>query len=565
MCAVIGIIVFGELLHFTRVAPSAPAVSSNIVINQVYGGGGNSGSSYRNDFIELFNRGASSVDVSGWSVQYTSAGGTSWQVTTLNGSIAPGHYYLVQESAGTGGTINLPAPDAAGTIAMSATAGKVAVVRNSTALTSCTDSNVVDLVGYGSGPTCFEGTAAAPAPSNTTSIVRASSGCADTDNNAQDFSTASPAPHNSSSPATDCSVAPPPTPTPTPTPTPVAGCGVERWSVKTGTDADAAQINLLPETLTSIATMRSWAAPSSLPANNRIAPYETTNWVVAATLIKFKKEDDSDYHVVITDHDGNTMVTELAAPLCVGTGSPLLSGITKARGQFDNRFTATNVFQTVNVPVRITGTAFFDFQHGQTGVAPNAIEIHPILDIVFNPSPVLLTESGTQHAVALDSVTMFRDPFPVATNYNFSADKRTRVMLFISDLELTPTENASAVSLQAEDEQHNIYPLAVEYLGKVPDFDWLTEVVVKLPDAIANAQQVWLSVRVRDVVSNKAYINIKPTGTVSFLKSDIWKNFAFDSFADFKLNPNNSRLVASAQPEELLFQTLASSSLFRRR
>lgn len=557
MCAMLGIIVFGELLHFTRVAPFVPATSTNIVISQVYGGGGNSGSTYRNDFIELVNHGASSVDVTGWSVQYASAGGTTWQVTTLSGNIAPGHYYLVQEAAGTGGTINLPVPDATGSINMSATAGRVAIVRNSTALTSCTDSSVVDLVGYGSGVSCSEGAAAAPAPSNTTSILRASSGCTDTDNNAQDFSIASPAPHNSSSPVTDCSTTPPPPPPP-----PASECGVERWSVKTGTDADAGQVNLVPETPTSIATMRSWTAPSSLPANNRIAPYETTNWTVWATLVKFKKEDDSDYHVVITDHDGNTMVTEVAAPLCVGPDSPLFSGITKARSQFDNRLTATSSFQTVNVPVRITGAGFFDFQHGQTGVAPNAIEIHPILDIVFNPAPTLLTEPGTQHAIALDSVTMFRDPFPVATTANFSTDQRTRIMLFISDLELMPTEGPSAVSIQAEDEQHNVYSLTVEYMGKVEKLDWLTEAVVKLPDAVANAQQVWLSVHVRDVVSNRAFINIKPSGSISFLKSGIWKAFAFDSFDDFKVSPNNKPiLTATARSEELLLQALASSSL----
>ena len=99
---------------------SASATSSGIVISQVYGGGGNSGATYKNDFIELFNRGASPVNVTGWSVQYASAAGTSWQVTNLSGTIAAGQYYLVQEAAGAGGTTNLPTPDATGSIAMSA-------------------------------------------------------------------------------------------------------------------------------------------------------------------------------------------------------------------------------------------------------------------------------------------------------------------------------------------------------------------------------------------------------------------------------------------------------------
>src|SRR5207247_2434199 len=100
-----------------------------LVISQAYGGGGNSGSTYTNDFIEVYNRGTSTVNLAGWSVQYNSATATgTWQVTNLSGSIAPGHYFLVQESNGTGGTTPLPTPDAAGTIAMSGTNAKVALV-----------------------------------------------------------------------------------------------------------------------------------------------------------------------------------------------------------------------------------------------------------------------------------------------------------------------------------------------------------------------------------------------------------------------------------------------------
>src|SRR5512135_2395542 len=98
---------------------SAQAVSQDIVISQVYGGGGNSGATLKNDFIELYNLGSVPVDVTGWTVQYGSSGGTTWtNRTTLAGTIQPGHYSLIQEAAGTGGTTNLPAPDATGTIAM---------------------------------------------------------------------------------------------------------------------------------------------------------------------------------------------------------------------------------------------------------------------------------------------------------------------------------------------------------------------------------------------------------------------------------------------------------------
>src|SRR5262245_30036078 len=85
--------------------PSARVVSSTIVISQVYGGGGNAGATLKNDFIELFNRGTTTISLSGWSVQYAATTGTTWQVTPLTGSLAPGQYYLIQEAAGAGGSI----------------------------------------------------------------------------------------------------------------------------------------------------------------------------------------------------------------------------------------------------------------------------------------------------------------------------------------------------------------------------------------------------------------------------------------------------------------------------
>ena len=102
-----------------------------LVISQVYGGGGNSGASYANDFIELFNRTTTDIDVTGWSVQYASAGGNFNAATTLSGVIPAGGYYLVAEAAGTGGTTDLPTPDATGSLAMGGTSGKVLLMQSS--------------------------------------------------------------------------------------------------------------------------------------------------------------------------------------------------------------------------------------------------------------------------------------------------------------------------------------------------------------------------------------------------------------------------------------------------
>ena len=179
---------------------------SGLVISQVYGGGGNSGSTFKNDFIEIYNGGANAISLTGYSVQYASSTGTSWQVTPLTGSIASGQYYLVQESQGAGGTTSLPAPDATGTIAMSATAGKVALLSTTTAMSGTNGcpfaATVVDYVGYGTGANCFEGSAPTAALANATAASRKNLGRQDTNDNAADFSVGAASPRNTASPLT---------------------------------------------------------------------------------------------------------------------------------------------------------------------------------------------------------------------------------------------------------------------------------------------------------------------------------------------------------------------------
>ena len=126
-------------------------------------------------------------------------------------------------------------------------------------------------------------------------------------------------------------------------------------------------------------------------------------------------------------------------------------------------------------------------------------------------APVLLTEEGTNRAAAVDSVTLLRDPFPVFTPHNFSADGRTRVTLFAANLTLLPGEDASAVAAQAEDSAHRIYALAVEYVGKVPNVDALTQVIVRLPDELKGGGDVSVSLSLRGASSNRATVSIKPS------------------------------------------------------
>jgi hypothetical protein len=187
------------------------ALSTNVVISQVYGGGGSTGSVYQNDFIELFNRGTNTVRLDGWSVQYaaaTTGGFSSLQTTPLSGSIFPGQYYLIQESAGATNTGALPTPDCVGNISLSFANGKVALVSVTNVLSTgapgCPTSfaDIVDFVGYGTA-NCFE-SSPAPSPSTTDKAVLRKS-CVETDNNALDFLTATASARNSSTPFVPCS------------------------------------------------------------------------------------------------------------------------------------------------------------------------------------------------------------------------------------------------------------------------------------------------------------------------------------------------------------------------
>src|SRR6266550_203493 len=185
---------------------AAGAGASGVVVSQIYGGGGNAGATFRNDYVELFNAGSGAVDLSGWTVQYATAAGTTWQPTALSGTIAPGRYYLVQLASNADVGAAPPLADARGTSNIGGTSGKIALVRGATALTcgasagSCSAVPLLaDLVGYGSA-TDFEGAGSAPGLSNTSAAVRADDGCIDTADNATDFTAAAPTPRNSASP-----------------------------------------------------------------------------------------------------------------------------------------------------------------------------------------------------------------------------------------------------------------------------------------------------------------------------------------------------------------------------
>lgn len=217
-------------------------------------------------------------------------------------------------------------------------------------------------------------------------------------------------------------------------------CGVERWAVKTGTDAQAGSVNLTPLS-GSIDNLITITAPSPIPASTRVSPTELqTQTLTNVTLLEYKLENDSDYHLVLSSN-GKTMIAELPGPACVGSGSPFASAIAASRAAFDAKFTVTGSFQQANVLITLTGIPFFDQLHGQTGVAPNGIELHPVLHLCFgqdcagvtNPdfslsaSPATVNGAGASSSISvaptggfLGSVSLSASGLPSGASASFS-------------------------------------------------------------------------------------------------------------------------------------------------
>jgi hypothetical protein len=163
-------------------------------------------------------------------------------------------------------------------------------------------------------------------------------------------------------------------------------CGTERLPVKTLSDEDRNRVNLKPVPAT-VAALDALPRPALLPDNRRAAPVELTTYTVRAVLLEIRDEADHDLHLVIADpgDQHKTMIAEIVDPGC--------SGAIASRDVADLRRVRENFDRTYNPPpgqkywpkpgdvMEITGVGFFDFEHGQSGVAPNAIELHPVLDV----------------------------------------------------------------------------------------------------------------------------------------------------------------------------------------
>jgi hypothetical protein len=159
-------------------------------------------------------------------------------------------------------------------------------------------------------------------------------------------------------------------------------CGTERWSIKTLSDPDAEKVNYKPEHRT-VQYLRTLPRPDVHEDSPRLRPYEFRSYRVRAKLLLAAKEDDHDFHVVIGQphHGKRRMIVEFPDPQCKGpAGSIKRDAMARARRQLLNACgTIGSSFTELHGIAVIKGVAFFDFDHGQTGVAPNAIELHPAL------------------------------------------------------------------------------------------------------------------------------------------------------------------------------------------
>ena len=178
----------------------------------------------------------------------------------------------------------------------------------------------------------------------------------------------------------------PPALTASPPSSPPVGimCGEERWLVKTLSDQNAAQVNVTP-VQSSVAELRNLAPPPSLPQSSRIAPTELTVFTLTAQVVEMKLEEDRDIHLVIAEPSDPTvtMITEFPdADQCSGAvASAHTAEMRTARAALVAAFGQPSPSQFTNLTgmATVSGVGFFDFLHGQTGVAPNGIELHPVI------------------------------------------------------------------------------------------------------------------------------------------------------------------------------------------
>jgi hypothetical protein len=200
------------------------------------------------------------------------------------------------------------------------------------------------------------------------------------------------------------------------------------------------------------------------------------------------------------------VVSGLSLPGLSIDASGQLSGTLSGSGSLNLTVTATDAYGC-------SGSQTFSLTVSEPTPEPTATptpEPTPSPSDTVSTQLVLLTEENSERAIALDSVSLLRDSVSMLTPNLFSSDGHSRLMLFALNVELQPGETPLVITASAEDAEQRIYQLTVEYVGRVPQFDWLTQVIIKLPDEVANTREVWVSIKLRGTSSNKVLVRIRP-------------------------------------------------------
>lgn len=132
-------------------------------------------------------------------------------------------------------------------------------------------------------------------------------------------------------------------------------------------------------------------------------------------------------------------------------------------------------------------------------------------------APVLISDSASTRAVAVESVTLKDGPFAITSTVNFSNDTRTRIALFAMNMNLLPGEtangNATSFTADAEDAAHVHYPLNVEYVNQVPGFPGIYMIILRLNDNMSsNLGDVLVSLSLHTAASNRVRVAIGVNG-----------------------------------------------------
>ena len=234
-------------------------------------------------------------------------------------------------------------------------------------------------------------------------------------------------------------------------------------------------------------------------ASQRAAAQATTTFTISGT---------------VTDSNGSTMADVLVILLSDVTGTQI--AFTDQNGHYVLTY-ASGLSHSLSILPSKTGYVFnpllviFASSGTISGDKTQSFVGTPIPIVLgIAQPPILLTQENSLRSLALDSVTWTSEPFGISNNHNFSTDGRTRVSLFVVNLDLRQGEPPSVIEASAEDSMGQVFPLTVEYFGAVPNFTWLKQVVVKFPDALANSNEVRVNLTAHGTAGNKVLVKLTP-------------------------------------------------------